>query len=90
MEIIVIFFETMFKQTVMLQVFQRYSQGLTSDTWNLKFPAFSKIKCQVPCENEQNKIVDYFLSLDNVIKSQKEKVAVLKKLKKYMLQKMFV
>ena len=84
------FFETMFKQTVMLQVFQRYSQGLTSDTWNLKFHAFSRIKCQVPCENEQNKIVDYFSSLDNVIKSQKEKVAVLKKLKKCMLHKMFV
>ena len=34
------FFEILFKQTFMLQIFQRYSQGLTSDTWNLKFPTF--------------------------------------------------
>ena len=34
----------LFKSRRMVFDFQRYSQGLTSDTWNLKFPAFSKIK----------------------------------------------
>lgn len=84
------FFETLFKQTFMLQVFQRYSQGLTSDTWNLKFPAFSEIKCQVPCENEQNKIADCLSSLDEVIEKQKATLAAWEELKKGLLQQMFV
>lgn len=84
------FFETMFKQTFMLQVFQRFSQGLTSDTWNLKFPAFSEIKCQVPCEDEQNKIVECVAVLDDVIEKQKETLAAWEELKKGLLQQMFV
>lgn len=84
------FFETMFKQTFMLQVFQRYSQGLTSDTWNLKFPAFSEIKCQVPCENEQNKIVECVAVLDEVIEKQKATLTAWEELKKGLLQQMFV
>ena len=84
------FFETLFKQTFMLQVFQRYSQGLTSDTWNLKFPAFSEIKCQVPCENEQNKIVECVAVLDEVIEKQKATLAAWEELKKGLLQQMFV
>lgn len=84
------FFETLFKQTFMLQVFQRYSQGLTSDTWNLKFPAFSEIKCQVPCENEQNKIVECVAVLDEVIEKQKATLTAWEELKKGLLQQMFV
>lgn len=84
------FFETMFKQTFMLQVFQRFSQGLTSDTWNLKFPAFSEIKCQVPCEDEQNKIVECVAVLDEVIEKQKAILDAWEELKKGLLQQMFV
>ena len=84
------FFETMFKQTFMLQTFQRYSQGLTSDTWNLKFPAFSEIKCFVPCEDEQNKIVECVYVLDNVIEKQKVTLAAWEEMKKGLLQQMFV
>ena len=84
------FFETMFKQTFMLQVFQRFSQGLTSDTWNLKFPAFSEIKCQVPCEDEQNKIVECVAVLDDVIEKQKATLSAWEELKKGLLQQMFV
>ena len=84
------FFETMFKQTFMLQVFQRYSQGLTSDTWNLKFPAFSEIKCQIPCEDEQNKIVECVAVLNEVIEKQKATLAAWEELKKGLLQQMFV
>lgn len=84
------FFEILFKQTFMLQIFQRYSQGLTSDTWNLKFPAFSEIKCLVPCEDEQNKIVECVTVLDSVIEKQKATLAAWKELKKGLLQQMFV
>ena len=84
------FFEILFKQTFMLQIFQRYSQGLTSDTWNLKFPAFSEIKCLVPCEDEQNKIVECVKVLDSVIEKQKATLAAWEELKKGLLQQMFV
>lgn len=84
------FFEIMFKQTFMLQVFQRFSQGLTSDTWNLKFPAFSEIKCLIPCEDEQNKIVECVAVLDEVIEKQKATLTAWEELKKGLLQQMFV
>lgn len=84
------YFEMFFKQLSMLHLFQRYSQGLTSDTWNLKFPAFAKIKCDVPCEKEQDKIVNCISLLDDVIKKQKEILEKWKELKKGLLQQMFV
>ncbi len=84
------FFEILFKQTTMLQMFQRYSQGLTSDTWNLKFPAFAEIKCLIPCKVEQNKIVECAIALDDVIEKHKATLAVWEKLKRGLLQQMFV
>lgn len=37
-----------FKRKSMIQVFQRNSQGLTSDTWNLKFPVLKNIRISIP------------------------------------------
>ena len=45
----------LFKSPRMLFDFERYSQGLTSDTWNLKFPAFSKIKIFLPPIEDQQR-----------------------------------
>lgn len=45
----------LFKSRRMVFDFERYSQGLTSDTWNLKFPAFSKIKVFLPPVEDQEK-----------------------------------
>ena len=84
------YFEIFFKQISMLHLFQRYSQGLISDTWNLKFPSFAKIKCCVPCEKEQNKIVNCIVLLDTVIQKQKETLEKWQELKKGLLQQMFV
>ena len=42
-----------------------------------------------PTKTEQNKIVDYFSSLDHLITLHQRKCEETKKLKKYMLQKMF-
>ena len=42
-----------------------------------------------PTKAEQNKIVEYFSSLDNLITLHQRKCEETKKLKKYMLQKMF-
>lgn len=44
-----------FKYSPLVQTFQKYSQGLTSDTWNLKFPQFSEIAVTMPPISEQDK-----------------------------------
>lgn len=62
-----VFFSYLFKCTDMIYQFQINSQGLTSDTWNLKFPAFSKIKVNVPKLEEQSQIGTYFRTLDHLI-----------------------
>ena len=62
-----VFFSYMFKRTDMIHEFQIKSQGLTSDTWNLKFPAFSTIIAKVPKPEEQQQIGEYFTNLDTLI-----------------------
>lgn len=62
-----IFFSYMFKRREMIQTFQKNSQGLTSDTWNLKFPALSLIKVRVPKVREQAIISDTLKCLDATI-----------------------
>lgn len=47
------FYAYLFKWPPMIHVFERHSQGLVSDTWNLKYPHFSKIKVSVPPLDEQ-------------------------------------
>lgn len=54
----------LFKSRRMVFDFQRYSQGLTSDTWNLKFPSFAKIKVwlpPVPLQKRQADLLDAML-----------------------------
>ena len=38
----------LFKYRPMIHTFSRYSQGLVSDTWSLKYPAFAKIHVKIP------------------------------------------
>ena len=61
------FFMELFKKETALQIFKRWSQGLTSDTWNLKYPALSLIQFHIPSIEEQNKLAEYFQSLDHLI-----------------------
>lgn len=61
------FFMELFKKESSLQIFQRWSQGLTSDTWNLKYPLLSTIEFNVPIVEEQKKIGDFFCALDNLL-----------------------
>ena len=83
------FFMELFKKKSTLQIFQRWSQGLTSDTWNLKYPILSSIQFAIPSVEEQEKIAEYFTSLDHLITLHQRKCDDTKELKKYMLQKMF-
>jgi type I restriction enzyme S subunit len=85
-----LFFACFFKRMDMIQIFQKNSQGLTSDTWNLKFPAFSQIEVRIPLFEEQRSIANFFGILDRVIAVQSQKLEQLKELKSAYLQKMFV
>ena len=84
------FFAMMFKLETMLHVFERNSQGLTSDTWNLKYPALSKIKVNVPSLEEQNLIIEFLNNVDNLITLHQRKVDEINEYKKGLLQQMFV
>lgn len=83
------FFVELFKKNSTLNIFQRWSQGLTSDTWNLKYPILSKIEFYMPMIDEQKKIGSLFSKLDNLITLHQRQCENLKKLKKFMLQKLF-
>ena len=85
-----VFFSYMFKLERMIQVFQSSSQGLTSDTWNLKFPLLKNIIVTVPCYEEQTAIGTFFLNLDEQITAWQNKWDKLKQLKAAYLQRMFV
>ena len=84
------FFAYDFKRHDMIQTFKRNSQGLTSDTWNLKFPTLKSVKVMVPCMEEQTKISNFFERLDTTITLHRRKLDLLKEQKKGFLQKMFV
>ena len=83
------FFEQFFKNGRMIKTFERHSQGLTSDTWNLKFDAFSKIKVKVPSIEEQGRVVEGLASVDEKIEAQEQYVAALETQKKELLRQVF-
>ena len=62
------FFSYQIKRPEMIHQFELNSQGLTKDTLNLKFPAFSEIETTAPIKvNEQNKIAKLLEKVDNLI-----------------------
>ena len=75
------FFMEYFKKENSLQLFQRWSQGLTSDTWNLKYPTLSSMRFSMPSIEEQNRIASYFEQLDHLITLHHRKRVILKKTK---------
>lgn len=84
------FFMLLFKTWEALKQFTIYSQGLSSDNWNLKFDMFTELEFDVPCAEEQKKIVDFFKLIDQQIKVEKDKLEAIKNVKKGLLQQMFV
>ena len=61
------FFAYVFKRTSTIRTFQTRSQGLTSDTWNLKYLELSNIEVMVPRLSEQQHISVFFETLDSSI-----------------------
>ena len=80
-----------FKLPATIHTFKINSQGITSDNWNLKFPALSEIEIYIsPYEQEQAKIAAYFANLDHLITLHQRELEKLQNIKKSMLEKMFV
>lgn len=57
----------LFKSQPIVFLFYRHSQGLVSDTWNLKFSHFSKIKVRIPSIQEQRSIAEILKMADQQI-----------------------
>ena len=84
------FFSYYFKLERMLEIFKVNSQGLTSDTWNLKYPTIAKIVVSVPTLKEQIQIGNFFKQLDDTIALHQREVEKYKKIKQSYLEKMFI
>lgn len=82
------FFYYYFKTHYMIYQFMKYSQGLTSDTWNLKYPLISEIKINLPSIEEQNKIVMFIELIDKKIDLLEKKSNLLKEYKHGFIQKL--
>ena len=84
------FISYMFKKEKMLQQFQKYSQGLTSDTWNLKYPMLKDIPVLFPKIDEQVSIRKHLDNISSLIALHQRKLEHLELMKKGLLQQMFV
>lgn len=86
-----LFYYYYFKNKRMLFNFRQHSQGLTSDTWNLKFPLFKKIVIQTPISKKEEQIIaNLFKTLDQNIVSTKMKIKKFNYIKQFFLQNMFI
>ena len=84
------FMASLFKTECLINNFRKNSQGLTSDTWNLKYPQIATIKIRLPSISEQNKIA-YLLTLINArIAAQRKLVELLKKHKRGVIEQIFM
>jgi len=79
-----------FKYWRLIQEFQKFSQGLTSDTWNLKYPQLSDIRVYEPSMDEQEAIVDILSILDERVSAAEQELNKMRNLKSGLLQHLFV
>ena len=79
-----------FKYWRLIQEFQKFSQGLTSDTWNLKYHQLSDIRVYEPSMDEQEAIVDILSILDERVSAAEQELNKMRNLKSGLLQHLFV
>jgi len=83
------YFAALFKSANLINEFRKNSQGMTSDTWNLKYPQIETIKVQIPSVSEQDKVSELFGVLDARIVAQAQLIEALKKYKRGVMQSIF-
>ena len=83
------YFAALFKNYKLINEFRKNSQGMTSDTWNLKYPQIETIKVYLPVIEEQEKIASILVTLDKRIAAQAALIEQLKKYKRGALKAVF-
>ena len=83
------YFAALFKSTNLINEFRKNSQGMTSDTWNLKYPQIETIKVCIPTLSEQERIADMLGTLEQRIAKQAQLVDSLKKYKRGVMRAIF-
>ena len=83
------YFAALFKNYKLINEFKKNSQGMTSDTWNLKYPQIKTIKVYLPRVTEQEKVASLLVTLDKRIAAQATLVEQLKKYKRGALKAVF-
>lgn len=83
------YFAALFKTPNLINEFRKNSQGLTSDTWNLKYPQISPIRLYIPSLHEQHKISGFISALESRIRKQCQLVDSLKKYKRGVFEAVF-
>lgn len=78
----------LFKFHPTIFLFYRYSQGLVSDTWNLKYHHFAEIKVTIPSVKEQQQIASVLNAADKEIELLKKQLGAMKQQKKGLMQKL--
>lgn len=78
----------LFKLPRMIHRFYRHSQGLVSDTWNLKYKQFAKIKVVVPGAAEQKAIAQVLHKEDENIRCLVAQLELLALEKKALMQQL--
>lgn len=76
------YFAALFKTSKLINEFRKNSQGLTSDTWNLKYPQIRPIRLHIPSLQEQHKLSAFIGTLEERISKQRQLVDSLKKYKR--------
>ena len=84
------YFAALFKSPNLINEFRKNSQGMTSDTWNLKYPQIETIKVIIPTLSEQERIADMLGILEKRITKQAQLVDSLKKYKRGLLRAYFM
>jgi type I restriction enzyme S subunit len=83
------YFAAFFKSPNLINEFRKNSQGMTSDTWNLKYPQIETIKVCIPALSEQNRVADMLRTLERRIAKQAQLVDNLKKYKRGVVAAIF-
>ena len=83
------YFAALFKSPNLINEFRKNSQGMTSDTWNLKYPQIETIKVHIPPLSEQNRVADLLGTLERRIAKQAQLVENLKKYKRGVFETVF-
>ena len=77
-----------FKTPFLIHKFYRFSQGLTSDTWNLKFKHFKEIRVAIPPLDQQKQIASTLNTARQEIDLLKKQVYAFRKQKRGLMQKL--